>query len=172
MAAGRLAGLCLAGLVLTACQGAAPGGKAGSDGKAASAAPAEAAASRSQDPAADPISATPEGESETAALPKAPEPVPSIDPASLIGQPRGALEARLGQPSLVRLEAPAEVWQYRGAACVLDFYLYPVAGTKAGAREDPREVVYLEARDLAAQPLEPRPCLDALLQERSKALSS
>lgn len=40
-----------------------------------------------------------------------------------------ALLARLGPPDFTRRDAPAELWQYRGATCVLDLFLYPEAGT-------------------------------------------
>jgi hypothetical protein len=34
------------------------------------------------------------------------------------------LVALLGEPSLRRSDPPAELWQYRGAGCVLELYLY------------------------------------------------
>ena len=40
-----------------------------------------------------------------------------------------ALLARLGPPDFTRRDPPAELWQYRGATCVLDLFLYPEAGT-------------------------------------------
>ena len=61
----------------------------------------------------------------------------------------------LGQPSSLRKEAPAEVWQYRAELCVLDIVLYEAS--------DGPSVVYLEARDLYAEPAETAPCLSHLL---------
>ena len=40
-----------------------------------------------------------------------------------------AVLARLGPPDFTRQDPPAEFWQYRGATCVLDLFLYPDAGT-------------------------------------------
>jgi hypothetical protein len=39
------------------------------------------------------------------------------------------LVARLGPPNFTRRDPPAELWQYRGATCVLDLFLYPDNGT-------------------------------------------
>ena len=97
-----------------------------------------------------------------AALP--PEPVkvsePSIDddPQQLYGLDGGALGDLLGQPSLIRTEAPAEIWQYRSQTCVFDIFLYEGA-------DQPR-VTYIEARDDSAQRIDARGCLNELLRAR------
>ncbi len=70
----------------------------------------------------------------------------------------GALRTILGKPELVRREAPAEIWQYRNENCVFDVFLYDEAGR--------RQVTYIEARDGAAQKIEPRACLNELLRAR------
>lgn len=93
----------------------------------------------------------------TAALPP-PEPIINDDPRQLLGLGPGALRAILGKPELVRREAPAEIWQYRNENCVFDVFLYDDAGR--------REVTYIEARDGAAQKIEPRACLNELLRTR------
>ena len=49
-------------------------------------------------------------------------PVPLGD---LVGLDGPELEHLLGTPGLVRRDYPAEVWQYRNPACVLDVYFYP-----------------------------------------------
>ncbi len=139
--------------------------------------PAEPPAAVSQsDPEAEKPKATPEADLDasgerpaTAALPPGPEAaLPKAaraevtvddDPDALMGLDRESLEGRLGRPVLVRLEDPAEVWQYRGEGCVFDLFLYPDNGSRA--------VVYLEARDLTAQPIEARPCLRGLLETRA-----
>lgn len=36
-----------------------------------------------------------------------------------------AVTALLGEPSFVRRDPPAEIWQYRPKGCVLDLFLYP-----------------------------------------------
>jgi len=38
------------------------------------------------------------------------------------------LMQRLGAPDFTRRDAPAEIWQYRSASCVLDVFLYPEQG--------------------------------------------
>lgn len=47
------------------------------------------------------------------------------DPAGLMGRPAEVVKAALGDASLLRREPPAQVWQYRTAACVLDVVFYP-----------------------------------------------
>ncbi len=53
-------------------------------------------------------------------------PASQIDTLEHLSAP--ALLARLGPPDFTRRDAPAELWQYRGATCVLDLFLYPEAG--------------------------------------------
>jgi len=53
-----------------------------------------------------------------------PEPVIDDDPQQLYGMDSNALGELLGDPSLVRNEAPAEIWQYRSQTCVFDIFLY------------------------------------------------
>lgn len=77
------------------------------------------------------------------------------DPRRFIGAKPDFLLEELGQPSSLRKEAPAEVWQYRAEQCVLDIVLYEAS--------DGPSVVYLEARDLYAEPAETGPCLSHLL---------
>ena len=48
--------------------------------------------------------------------------------ASLKALSTEALVARLGEPDFTRHDPPAEIWQYRGATCVLDVFLYPEDG--------------------------------------------
>ena len=49
---------------------------------------------------------------------------PLKDVRELIGLGPTELQARLGDPTLRRRDAPAEIWQYRSALCVLDLFLY------------------------------------------------
>ena len=91
-----------------------------------------------------------------AALP--PAPVINDDPQQLMGIGPGALSAILGEPELIRREAPAEIWQYRSDQCVFDVFLYDTAGR--------REVTYVEARDGAARRTDARACLNGLLRAR------
>jgi hypothetical protein len=77
------------------------------------------------------------------------------DPEALIGREAGEIRRALGPPQLVRRDAPAEIWQYRGESCVLDLFLYEEARTL--------RVAYLEARDEEAQAVSARSCLASVL---------
>jgi hypothetical protein len=63
----------------------------------------------------------------------------------------------------VRKDAPAEVWQYAGADCVVDFYLY--------SGETGLAVAYMEARDRSAESASPDRCVKSLLQSVSSESS-
>lgn len=86
-------------------------------------------------------------------------PILSGQPASFIGLGDAELSRTLGQPRQVRRDDPAEVWQYFGADCVVDFYLY--AGDSGLA------VAYMEARDQAAESTPADRCVKSLLQSVS-----
>ena len=91
----------------------------------------------------------------TSAQPAAP--ILSDDPASFIGLGDADLSRTLGQPKQVRKDEPAEVWQYSGADCVVDFYLYAAdAGGLA--------VAYMEARNQAAESTPADRCVKSLMQ--------
>lgn len=81
------------------------------------------------------------------------------DPDHLLGTSPRELKAELGVPALVRREPPAEIWQYRDTACVLDLFLYP--------GDDGQAVTHLEARDLTAKPVAAASCLERLLRARA-----
>lgn len=84
------------------------------------------------------------------------------DPATLIGLDPGGLESMLGAPELRRREPPAEMWQYRTEACVLDLYLFADGDD---AQSVPAVVDYA-ARARTAEPdggpVDPARCLGAL----------
>jgi hypothetical protein len=86
-------------------------------------------------------------------------PILSGDPASFIGLGDADLSRALGQPKQVRKDAPAEIWQYSGADCVVDFYLYQ--------GESGLAVAYMEARDRAAESTPADRCVKSLLQSVS-----
>ena len=86
------------------------------------------------------------------------EPTPDDDPKKLLGLDRSSLSTLLGRPKVVRRERPAEIWQYFGANCVFDVFLYEDGGAY--------RVVHSEARDAAAIRTEPRACLGQLLRTR------
>ena len=47
-------------------------------------------------------------------------PTPVAPPTDLVGLDGTTVEHWFGKPGLVRRDFPAEVWQYRNQACVLD----------------------------------------------------
>jgi hypothetical protein len=58
---------------------------------------------------------------------------------SLTGLSAEQVVALLGEPDFRRAEPPAELWQYRGADCVLDIFLYDGAGGFHVVRSETRE---------------------------------
>lgn len=79
-------------------------------------------------------------------------------PGSLIGLDRTGLTSTLGQPRMLRHEAPAEIWQYRSRSCVLDVFLY----------EDPsglETVTHLEARNNLAEAVAMDRCMGSVLRK-------
>ncbi len=98
--------------------------------------------------------------------PKPPEPAIDDDPQQLYGLNSRALGELLGEPSLVRAEAPAEIWQYRGQTCVFDVFLYDQESGQAGGPPGGARVSYIEARDDTAEPIDTRACLNELLRMR------
>ena len=74
-------------------------------------------------------------------------------PPKVLGLKPHDVQELLGMPKLVRRDDPAEVWQYRSDACVLDVFLYP---EETGAQQ----VRYLEARTVAAEPARTDECVN------------
>ena len=91
-------------------------------------------------------------------------PILSNDSAAFIGLGHVELSRTLGQPKQVRKDAPAEVWQYSGADCVVDFYLYDSNGHM--------EVAFVEARDVKAEAAPTERCVKSLLQSVSTGPSA
>ena len=52
---------------------------------------------------------------------------PPFRPKALIGSASIFLVRDLGIATMIRQEGPIEIWQYRFAACVVDFFFYPVS---------------------------------------------
>lgn len=92
--------------------------------------------------------------------------VPAI--ASLTGWTEGRVVGLLGAPHFRRIDAPAELWQYRLNGCVLDLFLYP---SSAGAMS----VDHLETRVLdsaaAGSANDPQSCFAAIVQAAAGATS-
>ena len=62
------------------------------------------------------------------AIPKTPVPPPPpaiLQPASLVGLTNKGLLSELGEADFVRLEGQMQIWQYKTAGCIIDFFLYP-----------------------------------------------
>ena len=112
-----------------------------------------------QAPAAlDKSTSSKSGVNKTTAQPAAP--ILSDDPNSFIGLRDAELSRTLGQPRQVRKDDPAEIWQYSGADCVVDFYLY---AAEAGGLA----VAYMEARNQAAEATPADRCVKSLMQSVS-----
>ena len=82
---------------------------------------------------ADAPASTPEDSTQQLAMvqpappPPPPPPPAELAPATLLGIDQNGLLTRLGAADLLRREGSMEVWQYRLAGCVVDFYIYPAA---------------------------------------------
>ncbi len=83
-----------------------------------------------------------------------PDPI-NDDPKQLFGLDAHEVADLLGPASFVRRDGPAEVWQYRAAACVLDIYLYTES---AGLR-----VAHVDLRKRRKATQTPRRCFIAML---------
>lgn len=92
----------------------------------------------------------------TARLGQPAAPVLGSDSNAFIGLADRELSSVLGKPRQVRKDAPAEIWQYSGADCVVDFYLYDADGRM--------EVAFVEARDVKAESAPTERCVKSLLQ--------
>ena len=107
-------------------------------------------------PAPEPVVPTEEPRPTPAA---APSPTPMADPARLVGLAPVELAQALGRPDLTRRDGPAEVWQYTGAGCILDIFLY------ATEEDSGHRVAYIEVRGLVPETASPRACFTALLKQ-------
>jgi hypothetical protein len=75
-----------------------------------------------------------------AAAPRAAGPIVALPAIGKLDDLTAAqLVSRIGEPDFRRVESPGELWQYRGAHCVLDVFLYGDNG--AGAH-----VIHAEGR--------------------------
>lgn len=83
-----------------------------------------------------------------------PPPAMGLDRA--MGRDAPSLIALFGPPALDIREGPARKLQFRGAACVLDAYLYPPA---AGA---PLRTTWVDARTPAGDDFDRASCIAAL----------
>lgn len=94
----------------------------------------------------------------------APAPVPTavsrpMDPTGLervIGQDAAGLTRLFGNPDQDFREAGARKFQFRGASCVLDTYLYPPSSGREPV------VTYVDARNAAGEDVDRAACVEAL----------
>ena len=80
----------------------------------------------------------------------------SGDPKELLGLDHAAVRRALGDPTRIRSEDPAQVWQYVTGDCVVDLYLYTHSGGL--------KVTYVEARSHTAESAPTARCLKSLLE--------
>ena len=86
------------------------------------------------------------------------------NPDQLMGLAPRAVSHLLGPPSLLRTEAPAQVWQYTAADCVLDIYLYAEDETPDRSR-----VTYYEIRRTDSPGSGVRACFADIISRRDLA---
>lgn len=79
-------------------------------------------------------------------------------PSTLSGLDSGQVVELLGPPPFKRLDNPAEIWQYRAPACVLDLFLY-----RAG-QSGPFRVRHYEARGRGKNGVSEKDCFHRLLK--------
>ncbi len=60
--------------------------------------------------------------------------VPRVNPSQLAGITDRRLVGLLGAPTLLRRDAPAEIWQYAGTNCVMLVFLYQDTGGSLAVR--------------------------------------
>lgn len=77
------------------------------------------------------------------------------DPQQLLGLSADSVQKALGNPSLVRRDGSAEIWQYRADACVLDLFLYG----------EQKQVEHVDLRDRGdGSPEAVQACFDDMLK--------
>jgi predicted small lipoprotein YifL len=88
--------------------------------------------------------------------PAPPPPATSTPAFQAIGSDARTLIAQFGTPAIDQREGPARKLQFRGAACVLDAYLYPPANGGA-----PR-VTWIDTRNSQGNDMDRAACITAL----------
>ena len=79
-------------------------------------------------PATPPVQPTPVQPTPVQPTPVQPTPVqPPFRPNAMIGSASIILLRDLGIANMIRQEGPIEIWQYRFAECVVDFFFYPAS---------------------------------------------
>jgi hypothetical protein len=96
---------------------------------------------------------------EVAVAPASVPPPPKTALMQLVGIDAETLQRQFGKPGLVWREEPAQVWQYRGPACVLNVYLYRDNGGRLVVSD-------AEAHSQANKDDPLPPCVDSLVEAR------
>ena len=86
-----------------------------------------------------------------------PAPSRSVDRITLTGMSRADLAHFFGAPALTVQEGPGTKLQFRGKACVIDFYLYAPESGGGEAR-----VTHVDARDHDGRDVAKTTCASAL----------
>ena len=76
--------------------------------------------------------------------------------AELKSRPPAAISALLGEPTYIRREQPAEVWQFVTGRCVLDVTFYPDK-----AAPESRLSSWIESRDMGGRRMAVPDCLES-----------
>jgi hypothetical protein len=80
---------------------------------------------------------------------------------ALVGKSGAQIRSSLGAPAFRRTDGPAQIWQYRGSACLLDVFLYKEGG---GFR-----VKHAELRRRGGAGLTDQACMANALTNRAKS---
>ncbi|MDH3232435.1 MAG: hypothetical protein OEQ29_02845 [Alphaproteobacteria bacterium] len=80
---------------------------------------------------------------------------------NLVGKSDREIRSSLGNPAFRRTDGPAQVWQYRGSACMLDVFLYKEGG---GFR-----VKHAELRRRGGAGLSDSACMSDALTNRARS---
>lgn len=87
--------------------------------------------------------------------------VPDMHPDQLLGLDADQLTAMLGPADFRRADGPAEIWQYRNGACVLDLFLY------TSRASGDWQVAHVDVRDRTmSASVEASDCATVLLRQR------
>lgn len=76
--------------------------------------------------------------------------------ADLKARPPAAISALLGEPTYIRREQPAEVWQFLTGRCVLDITFYPDRNAP-----EKRLSTWIESRDMSGRRMAVPDCLNS-----------
>ena len=85
----------------------------------------------------------------------------ALNPNRLLGLLDTDVKRVLGTPDFTRLDPPAQIWQYRESACLLDIFLYQDKN-----RDNAYAVTHIEARGLDVNRVADKDCIFSVLKNR------